>query len=84
MKRRARLFYAYAHLNARSAARQLKSSDVVVLDRLHAWILSVLLNVPHVVVDTKYEKISGVISSWLPGELETVDHDPGRHAGEGA
>jgi exopolysaccharide biosynthesis predicted pyruvyltransferase EpsI len=72
MKWRARLFYAYAHLNARSAARQLKSSDVVVVDRLHAWILSVLLNVPHVVVDTKYGKISGVITSWLPGELATL------------
>jgi exopolysaccharide biosynthesis predicted pyruvyltransferase EpsI len=76
MKWRTRLFYAYAHLNARSAARQLKSSDVVVLDRLHAWILSVLLGVPHVVVDTRYGKISGVITSWLPGELSTLATTP--------
>ena len=69
---RGRLFFAYAHLNGQSAARQLKSSDVVVVDRLHAWILSVLLDVPHVVVDTKYQKISAVISSWLPGELKTL------------
>ena len=34
MRLRGRLFYAYARLNARSAARQLKSSDVVVVDRL--------------------------------------------------
>jgi pyruvyl transferase EpsO len=76
MRLRARLFYAYAHLNARSAARQLKSSNVVVVDRLHAWILSVLLNVPHVVVDTKYGKISAVITSWLPRELETLEAAP--------
>jgi pyruvyl transferase EpsO len=76
MKLRARLFYAYAHLNGQSAARQLKSSDVVVVDRLHAWILSVLLNVPHVVVDTKYGKISSVIMSWLPSELETLATAP--------
>ena len=76
MKLRGRLFYAYAHLNGRSAARQLKSNDVVVVDRLHAWILSVLLGVPHVVVDTKYEKISAVMSSWLPGELDTLATAP--------
>ncbi len=72
MRLRRRLFYTYAHLNGRSAARQLKSSNVVVVDRLHAWILSVLLNVPHVVVDTKYGKISAVMTSWLPDELETL------------
>ena len=76
MRLRGRLFYAYAHLNARSAARQLKSSDVVVVDRLHAWILSVLLNVPHVVVDTRYGKISAVMTSWLPEELETLTAAP--------
>jgi exopolysaccharide biosynthesis predicted pyruvyltransferase EpsI len=72
MKLRAMLFHAYAHLNGRSAARQLSSSQVMVVDRLHAWLLCVLLNVPHVVVETRYGKITGVITSWLPQELATV------------
>jgi exopolysaccharide biosynthesis predicted pyruvyltransferase EpsI len=76
MRLRGRLFYAYTLLNAQAAARQLTSSDVVVVDRLHAWILSVLLDVPHVVVDTKYEKISSVMSSWLPDELSTLATAP--------
>ena len=84
MRLRGRLFYAYAHLNARSAARQLKSSDVVVVDRLHAWILSVLLNVPHVVVDTKYEKISAVITVLAARRTGDADRGPGRLSGEGA
>ncbi len=61
-------------VNQRRANSQ--SSNVVVVDRLHAWILSVLLDVPHVVMDTKYEKISAVISSWLPGELNTLATAP--------
>ena len=76
MRLRGWLFHAYARLHGQSAARQLQSSNVVVVDRLHAWILSVLLDVPHVVVDTKYEKISAVISSWLPGELNTLATAP--------
>jgi exopolysaccharide biosynthesis protein PssK len=76
MKVRAFLFRRFAHLNGRSAARQLTSSRVVIVDRLHGWILSVLLDVPHVVVETKYRKISGVMRTWLPSELSTIAADP--------
>ena len=31
---------------------------------------------PHVVVDTRYGKISAVMTSWLPDELETLTAAP--------
>jgi pyruvyl transferase EpsO len=38
-----------------------------VTDRLHAHILSVLLDLPHVVLDNNYGKVSGFMSCWTAG-----------------
>ena len=64
MKRRARLFYAYAHPMPGSG-RQLKSSDSSCSTLTHVDIER-LLNVPHVVVDTKYKSISELFPPGFP------------------
>jgi len=44
----------------------LSRGKVVVSDRLHAHILSVMLNKPHVVLDNSYKKVSGYHMTWTP------------------
>jgi hypothetical protein len=44
--------------------RQLSSARHVTTDRLHAHILSTLLNVPHTVRDNSYGKINRFMSAW--------------------
>jgi len=36
----------------------------VVTDRLHAHIISTLLDIPHVALDNNYGKVSGYINAW--------------------
>jgi exopolysaccharide biosynthesis predicted pyruvyltransferase EpsI len=42
----------------------LASGRKVITDRLHAHILSTLLDIPHVALDNSYGKISGYIAAW--------------------
>lgn len=42
----------------------LSSGERVITDRLHAHILSTLLDIPHVALDNNYGKISSYISAW--------------------
>lgn len=42
----------------------LEQGRVVIADRLHAHILSLLLNKPHVVIDNNYKKLSGFHQAW--------------------
>lgn len=42
----------------------LAAGEVVVTDRLHAHILCLLLEIPHVVVDTGYGKLTRFIGTW--------------------
>jgi pyruvyl transferase EpsO len=42
----------------------LSQGKVVITDRLHAHIISTLLDIPHVVLDNSYGKLSGFISAW--------------------
>ena len=42
----------------------LSQGKVVISDRLHAHIISTLLDLPHVVLDNSYGKLSGFISAW--------------------
>lgn len=42
----------------------LSQGKVVISDRLHAHIISTLLDIPHVVLDNSYGKLSGFISAW--------------------
>ena len=39
---------------------------VVITDRLHGHILSTLMDIPHVILDNNYRKVSGYMDSWLP------------------
>lgn len=44
--------------------RMLSSGKHVITDRLHAHILSTLLDIPHVALDNNYGKVSGYINAW--------------------
>jgi len=44
--------------------RLLSSGERVITDRLHAHILSTLLDIPHIALDNNYGKVSGYISAW--------------------
>lgn len=48
----------------RRGLRLLSSGHYVVTDRLHAHILSTMMNIPHVVLDNSYGKIGGYMDSW--------------------
>ncbi len=39
----------------------------IVTDRLHAHILAILLDIPHVVLDNEYGKLSAYIEAWTAG-----------------
>jgi pyruvyl transferase EpsO len=45
----------------------LSSGRHIVTDRLHGHIMSVLLGIPHVVIDNGYGKIGGYIDAWTAG-----------------
>jgi exopolysaccharide biosynthesis predicted pyruvyltransferase EpsI len=52
-------------------ARMLSSGRVVITDRLHAHIMSLLLGIPHVVLDNNYGKVKEFYSLWT-GDCETA------------
>ncbi|MFF2351109.1 polysaccharide pyruvyl transferase family protein [Kitasatospora sp. NPDC058115] len=54
----------HAELQLRRGCRLLGSASAVVTDRLHGHLLSLLLGLPHVVVDDRYGKISGYWQTW--------------------
>lgn len=57
----------YQQLAAGRVTRGLKllsSGTNVITDRLHAHILSVLLDIPHVALDNDYGKVSSYIKAW--------------------
>lgn len=45
----------------------LAQGQVVVTDRLHAHILSLLLDIPHVLLDNSYGKVAGFADQWTAG-----------------
>jgi exopolysaccharide biosynthesis protein PssK len=47
--------------------RMLSSGRVVITDRLHAHILSLLLGIPHVVLDNNYGKLKDFYDTWTVG-----------------
>jgi len=47
--------------------RQLSSAQYIITDRLHAHILSILLNIPHVTLDDNYGKIRRFDETWTNG-----------------
>lgn len=63
---------SWAHRSAAAqrvtfGVRLLSTARVIVTDRLHAHILSLLLGVPHVVLDTGYGKIEPFVREWTQG-----------------
>jgi pyruvyl transferase EpsO len=48
----------------RRGLAMLSQGEVVVTDRLHAHILSVLLDIPHVLLDNSYGKVAGFADQW--------------------
>lgn len=59
-----RLFRPMAQMNVDGAARTLSQGRVVISDRLHAHIISLLLGRPNVVLDNSYGKLSTFIDAW--------------------
>jgi pyruvyl transferase EpsO len=59
-----RAFQALAWERVQRGAHLLSQGRVVVTDRLHAHILCVVLQIPHVVVDNSYGKLSEFIQCW--------------------
>jgi exopolysaccharide biosynthesis predicted pyruvyltransferase EpsI len=45
--------------------RSLARGRVVITDRLHGCILSLLMGIPHVVLDNSYGKLKGFYATWL-------------------
>ncbi|GAA1394606.1 polysaccharide pyruvyl transferase family protein [Kitasatospora putterlickiae] len=54
----------HAELQLQRGCRLLGSASAVVTDRLHGHLLSLLLGLPHVVVDDRHGKISGYWHTW--------------------
>jgi exopolysaccharide biosynthesis predicted pyruvyltransferase EpsI len=57
-------YQSKATIRVNRGLKTLSKGEVVVTDRLHAHILSTLLNIPNYVLDNNYGKISGYIECW--------------------
>jgi len=66
------IYESWAHTRVKRGLTQLSSAEFIVTDRLHVHILSSLLNIPHVVLDNNYGKISGYIAQWGLPENATL------------
>jgi pyruvyl transferase EpsO len=60
----AECFNDLAQLRLQRGLEILSSGKVVITDRLHGHILCLLMGIPHVVIDNRYNKISSVFESW--------------------
>jgi exopolysaccharide biosynthesis predicted pyruvyltransferase EpsI len=60
----ARVCDALAHGRVHYGRRLLSRGEVVITDRLHAHILCVLSDIPHVIVETGYGKIRDFHATW--------------------
>jgi pyruvyl transferase EpsO len=56
-----------ARLRLSQGCRTLAAARCVVTDRLHGHILSVLLGIPHVVLDNNYGKVRSFYDTWTKG-----------------
>lgn len=60
-----RLYAPLAQRRLRRGLETLASAQVVITDRLHGHILSLLLGIPHVVLDNSYGKLSSFHDTWM-------------------
>jgi exopolysaccharide biosynthesis predicted pyruvyltransferase EpsI len=68
-------YSAMARLVVREAIQQLSRHNFVVTDRLHAHVLCMMLDIPHVVLDNDYGKIRGLHGTWAPASRTTLFAD---------
>lgn len=64
MTRRAARQRRLAEWRFRRGLAMLSAGEIVVTDRLHAHILSLLLDIPHVLLDNSYGKVAGFADQW--------------------
>ena len=57
-------YHALARRRVNRGLRMLAAGERVVTDRLHAHILSLLMDIPHAVADTRSNKVHGYIETW--------------------
>ncbi|XP_067682728.1 uncharacterized protein [Haliotis asinina] len=69
-----------AFLMANNGLIFLQRGRVVITDRLHGHILSTLLDIPHVLIDNSYRKLSSYHNTWTRGLANTVITDNASHA----
>jgi len=62
--RRGNLLEMVARARLRTGTELLSKGRTVITDRLHGHILCTLLDIPHVVIDNSYGKISGFAKAW--------------------
>ena len=58
---------AAAHARVLRGCRLLSSGRLVITDRLHAHLLSLLLGIPHAVLDNSYGKLGRFLDAWTGG-----------------
>jgi len=59
-------------LNLHSARKIISQGSVLVTDRLHAHVFALLMDIPHVVLDNNYGKISSVFDAYS-GQFSTAN-----------
>ena len=64
MGRKYHYLNTFANRQLRRGVQLLGSGRYVLTDRLHAHIISFLLQIPHIVLDNSYGKVSGFIKQW--------------------
>lgn len=64
MAQRAARQQRLAEWRFRRGLAMLSAGELVVTDRLHAHILSLLLDIPHVLLDNSYGKVAGFADQW--------------------
>ncbi|XP_055954256.1 uncharacterized protein LOC126831861 isoform X2 [Patella vulgata] len=69
-----------AYLIANHGLLFLQRGRVVITDRLHGHILSILLDIPHVILNNKWNKVSNYHNTWTKSLRNTRVADNGFHA----
>ena len=73
MARRAARQRRLAEWRLQRGLAMLSTGELVVTDRLHAHILSLLLDIPHVLLDNSYGKVAGFAHQWT-GDYVGLTH----------
>lgn len=83
-KRLARTFAPLSEGYVRRGMEIIATGRVLVTDKLHGHILSLLAGIPHVVLDNSYGKVSGVYRTWTKDSTLSHWADSGAEAHERA